>query len=329
MRSTVQEYPYFFSLNGQPLEPEDYEGILQATAQRYTLDQGSNYLESRGWGHLQADNVYTKCDIDGFRSKHYSYTLDEATESTVGDWIPMNTDYFFTSDFDKNWNTRPELHLSNGTNAPQGYIREIRATYTLSDAEWYDDNLFIWGRGGTDGKGGYNISNPNHRYPWTEVTSGTGSIEPPKRYVPGIFHNNNMIVECRTYQFKYNTGFLDILMPTNDNIAFQFTVFGVPKTTSVKLSGEVPINTEMSIQPNPASNQIQIQYSLTVNSTVSLEIVDILGRNVIKPICENNTVGEYSEHIDISALSKGIYFCKVSLPFNKILIQPFIVEGDK
>jgi len=323
MRSTVLQTPMFFALPGTQLEPEDYEGILQATSSRLTGPNQNQYNQERGWGHLQADIVYTKSAIEGFRAKHY--TNSDTSSYEYGNWEDIKN-YVFTSEFKKDsaghWITDTDIVINSGQ------IREISATYNLPANDWTANNLFIWGRGGTGGTGGYNAANPNHRYSWTEVTSGTGG-NTTGRYVPGIFHNNNLTVTCRTYQFKYVIGMETIKIPTDEQIKFHFTVYGKPTTTSVKLSDEAPIQSELTIQPNPVFDQLQILYSLASHSTTTLELIDILGRNVIKPIVGTNSIGVYSERIDISNLTQGVYYCKLTLPLGKVLIRPFLVGVSK
>ncbi|MBS1536816.1 MAG: S8 family peptidase [Bacteroidetes bacterium] len=323
MRSTNQRDSLFFTQSGTQLEPEDYEGILQATAERIAGQNQNKYNQERGWGHLQADIVYTKSAIEGFRAKHYTISNRAVYDSS--NWEDIHN-YVFTSEFRKDssnaWVTDTDLVITNGQ------IREITATYTLDDADWNINSLFVWGRGGTEGTGGYNAANPNHRYSWTEVTSGTGGNN-SGRYVPGIFHNNNRIVTCRAYQFKYTKGLNIIKMPTDEEIKFHFTVYGKPTTTSVKLSDEAPIQSELTIQPNPAFDQIHILYSLTAHTTTTLEILDILGRNIIKPIVQTNSIGVYSERVDISNLVQGLYYCKLTLPMGLVHVQPFMVGVGK
>jgi hypothetical protein len=334
MRSSVTKSPYYFSMPGTSLEPEDYEGILQATALRLSASQGKKYSVERAWGHLQADTLYKRINVDNYRAKHYS-TIAGVFDTS--EWKDANN-YFFTSNLQKingEWKATTEL-ITGANSGNVGYIRELTQTDTIDTDEWDTTSvdLFVWARGGKKGMaGGYSAANPNHKAGWAEVINGDGAnTSNPNStdsiYVPGIFHKSSMVVKCRTYQFKIvntNTS-AEIHFPADSSIQCNYTVFGKRKgSTSVRLWEEAPSEPRLTIKPNPALEFITVQYALPCSALAIVEIIDVLGRSVISPIREYAVSGVYSQNINISHLPEGLYFCKYICNKGSILIQKFII----
>jgi hypothetical protein len=67
--------------------------------------------------------------------------------------------------------------------------------------------------------------------------------------------------------------------------------------------------------PNPAREQITIQFDDIINSDAEIEIYGNLGNLILK---ETLLQGNYTKTIDISKLKSGLYFYNVSLNTNKV-----------
>ncbi len=65
--------------------------------------------------------------------------------------------------------------------------------------------------------------------------------------------------------------------------------------------------------PNPFNPQTIISYSIPFETTISLKIYDVMGRNVATLINnEKKTAGSYDILFDAKFLSSGIYFCRLT-----------------
>ena len=87
-------------------------------------------------------------------------------------------------------------------------------------------------------------------------------------------------------------------------------------TTGLKENSIAPL--EVNTFPNPANNLLNISYELDRASSITIEIYNLLGVKVISH--KNNSfmeAGEFSEKIDLSKLSNGIYFLKINNVNNK------------
>jgi len=75
------------------------------------------------------------------------------------------------------------------------------------------------------------------------------------------------------------------------------------------IGGEVPNIYELGQNyPNPFNPQTSINISLPKSSFVTMKVFDVLGKEVLTPVNEFKTTGNYSVSIDGSSLSSGIYF---------------------
>lgn len=64
--------------------------------------------------------------------------------------------------------------------------------------------------------------------------------------------------------------------------------------------------------PNPFNPSTNINFSIPVNSFVSLKIYDINGREVSDLVNELLDAGAYNISFDASSLTSGLYFCRIS-----------------
>lgn len=69
----------------------------------------------------------------------------------------------------------------------------------------------------------------------------------------------------------------------------------------------------ISVYPNPSNDQITIDYNLSENTDVQLEIIDATGRKIATHEMKNQAVGKQSLTISVSHLANGIYFCTLNV----------------
>ncbi len=82
------------------------------------------------------------------------------------------------------------------------------------------------------------------------------------------------------------------------------------KITNVDNNNDVVINNYNLSQnyPNPFNGQTIISFELPVQSNVSLDVYDILGRHAASVVNENLGAGKYTYNFNASNLSSGVYF---------------------
>lgn len=87
-----------------------------------------------------------------------------------------------------------------------------------------------------------------------------------------------------------------------------------------------PFISNTSIFPNPASEWIHLNYTLTLPGPVSIQIIDSHGRDVLN-ICENRYMesGQHTADIDLQLLPQGIYTIRLK---TQSTVQSFLIVHE-
>jgi hypothetical protein len=65
--------------------------------------------------------------------------------------------------------------------------------------------------------------------------------------------------------------------------------------------------------PNPFQGTTQITYTLQEAATISLRVYDMLGRQVRPVLTAQRSAGTHSEHLDLRAMSPGVYVYEIQV----------------
>ena len=317
------------------LEPEDYAGILKASAWRGDADRSQNNAENSwrplsGWGHLDIGKAFQMLDSDynaypysAYHIQHYSIPFDPKTFD-VGEWSKDSVKYYFNTPWAAS-NESPEFqhrdYLIDTESMPYYYakMRVITRTDTLPDLWDITDSapLFAWGRsGGGSTKSGWSSASENFQTGWSRVTNGSGGDSLNE----GIFHTNR-IITTETMQYDVwgyvdGHGWVKPLghFPPDSVLGVNYTVFGRVKGAH----GSVAAHTE-----NAGSHGIALREDLTSNTLTAsffmdrdrefreIEIFDALGRLVESVPIENVIAGWNSMSIPSASLNSGMYVCRM------------------
>jgi hypothetical protein len=129
------------------------------------------------------------------------------------------------------------------------------------------------------------------------------------------------------YDTENSTSLGNALWPSKGGLRNDIGAYGGPKEgrlpnfnsiTGVTHS-EVLRPSEFRLEqnyPNPFNPSTVIRYQLLVASQVKLDIVDLLGREVVTIVSEHKTAGYYQVEWNASGLPSGVYFYRLSVPIN-------------
>ena len=88
----------------------------------------------------------------------------------------------------------------------------------------------------------------------------------------------------------------------------------------------LPVNTDkllsnVQIYPNPITDQINIKYTVSRNSNVTIKIMDVLGNNVATLLSERVESGEqkFARLLSSNKLTSGFYFLRVTVGTESII----------
>lgn len=133
--------------------------------------------------------------------------------------------------------------------------------------------------------------------------------------VPGLDTNG-------TYHRKLTLG-------NNQLSGLDFTIDSTsinPQTYSpISVSELSIIENQIKVFPNPATNQLTIQYNLFEVSNVTIELLDLLGKSIklILPL-KAEISQEHTHSIPLDDITSGMYFIKLNINNSESIIKIFI-----
>lgn len=87
---------------------------------------------------------------------------------------------------------------------------------------------------------------------------------------------------------------------------------------------EIKARLEFSVFPNPAADKISLNYNLLEESDITISVVDLLGKTVIKGKTAKQSIGKYENQFDLSSLSEGTYFLSIKIN-SEIINHKFVI----
>jgi hypothetical protein len=97
----------------------------------------------------------------------------------------------------------------------------------------------------------------------------------------------------------------------------------IKNTTGIEANVAKDFN--LSVYPNPSSNNLYVNFSLNGASSVNMDMIDITGRKVAELISENEMNGVINKTFDVSSLTKGIYFIRLKIN-DQLTVKKIVVE---
>ena len=86
----------------------------------------------------------------------------------------------------------------------------------------------------------------------------------------------------------------------------------IPLSISVSVEEEEVISeNSLKVYPNPARSIVNINYTMEIEESVNLEIYNMVGNKVMEINNGYQGSGTYSQELNISSLSNGMYFLRI------------------
>lgn len=87
---------------------------------------------------------------------------------------------------------------------------------------------------------------------------------------------------------------------------------------------EIKTEMEYAMYPNPATEQLNLKYTLKNEAEVSLSVIDVNGKVVMSGKSRKEQPGEYKREIDVKQLAEGNYFLSISIN-GKTINNKFVI----
>ncbi len=119
---------------------------------------------------------------------------------------------------------------------------------------------------------------------------------------------------------------------TNDNNDVLWTGGEFGYETTVELAHGITVDIDeiitaddISIHPNPVTNNANIEFSLFKNSNVNIAVFDILGKNVMSIYNGEMSSGSQNIKMNANELNNGVYFVRIQMN-NEIITKKVLVN---
>tara|TARA_B100001758_G_C18416040_1_gene619787 strand:- start:1333 stop:4650 length:3318 start_codon:yes stop_codon:yes gene_type:complete len=125
--------------------------------------------------------------------------------------------------------------------------------------------------------------------------------------------SSNQTVSLANYGF-YNCIVIDQNNCQSDTVSFNYT----------HLSVSEGVDNNIYIYPNPAENEFVIEFNTDSEIALEINLINVLGQYILLDM-DDSFVGEYKHSIDISSMSKGVYFVSLKLD-DKMINRKVIIK---
>ncbi len=143
---------------------------------------------------------------------------------------------------------------------------------------------------------------PESQFPF----SGCTSITPSASF-------SEIQTACNSYQYSSRRDQF-YKAPTDENNDFT-------------LKNNAKSNVEMIVSPNPASNNVNLQYSVKTLSNIKIGIYDMTGKMIKEVKNEKNVIeGNYDSQIDLTTVSSGLYTIVLESNDGKIMKKLSVLQ---
>jgi len=101
---------------------------------------------------------------------------------------------------------------------------------------------------------------------------------------------------------------------------------GAQNTATIAIIVKVLSATSVKIFPNPVYNDLNVSLPAAVSGKVTMDIYDEMGHHLLSNTVEKVGQVPSVEHMDVSSLSRGAYFLKVSTQGERVTVKMIKIQ---
>lgn len=260
------------------LSPEDVQYLLVASA---TDVNTTGYDAETGYGRINAGQAVTKIQYPKYQIRH---TPAQSANQTVG---PPNQQIFL-------------LNAVNNIAAGNYFATRYQMTWAIAEVFPTTTQIIDWWTRPSS-EVGFNGSS---------VCSGLEDVQ----YSVIASGSNFMIMNATAFCYNITMNILaqpmNAWIPTTpNNLRHALSIYAFDPTTPGFKENELP-DYNFNLYPNPTNNTLNLILNESLGEDVLVEITDASGKLIASLPFKNNNTPNIS--INMSHLTAGVYFCKVS-----------------
>lgn len=260
---------------------EDVENILQLSA---TDKNASGYDIFTGYGLLNASNAINKVKQPAYKVQHFGVGQNASSNITYTK-IGTNVAFLLPTNYQS---------LAAGTYYGDKYMVTIVLNYNLNSSN--DQILNFWPR--FSSTIGWSAANPIQTDNWCQVVSVTSTQTVLRTYIYNFLRDQNGQL------------ITDPWFPTQSNPKAAISIYTFDPTV-VGIDEMNNDGSSFSAFPNPASNTVNFNITLSSSQQISLELFDAQGKFVKQIANENMPTGTQQYTLSLSEFSEGIYYYRL------------------
>ncbi|MFM2224346.1 MAG: hypothetical protein RJA07_548 [Bacteroidota bacterium] len=126
-----------------------------------------------------------------------------------------------------------------------------------------------------------------------------------------------------THTYTQNGNYTACLTITDNNSCSDSTCQTIV-ITNVGINQPKLIVNNVSISPNPATDNCLLQFSLAKKSTITIDVIDVLGRKIAAILSKPLAATEHQINIKTTDWASGIYFIKIQNAEGQSIVQKLV-----
>jgi hypothetical protein len=294
------------------LEPEDYEGMMKASAEDVVGTRRDPYATDfdiySGWGHVNIGNAFRMLK-DGYRVIKASSTAVTFSDWDVHPQAKVKSDYKVIFAKATDWNAS-QIDSSHH----KVKVRTVTGQVVVPNIFDFTYPIFAWGVSGRNKPSGWTLSNPQMQHGFTFVSDNEGG----NMLTPGIIHHRggtytkNGIIEAKNFQYALvnDTTPGEFVLPPTETMGVNISIFGKLRDF-VSVQEEVNINGKYSIFPTITRDYITIQFNEIALRPLKIRVRSLLG-DLVADVNVDLSNSSVPQHINLRHLPVGSYFVEIS-----------------
>ena len=306
------------------IESNDYDAAIVSVniPQSACSDEVIPVVTLKNYGEIDLTSLEFVYSLNGGDEATYAWTGNLAQNDTEMITLPA---IFYTPTDNNEANVRCESPNGEPDQLPQNdsYNQSYEGSQTYPE---------------TINFGVHIVGNPED-ITWSITDTDGGVIEEGGPYTSGGFQIVPVTFpETGCYILTLNdasgeglSGGFYLITDNNSNILWNGGDFTYTATAELAYNMIVDVDEmltadDISIRPNPVTNNANIEFSLNNSTNVNIAVFDILGKKVKVIYTGFMTSGSQNIQMNVNEFNKGIYFVKLQMN-NEVVIKKIIVAN--